>query len=107
MTNVDKGNRWQSQRGHEWWYSAPGFSASGEFVPGSSAFSIGSVGAASPATLRTMLLHTLEQFPGTEPRILITAATRPVIAALAEAGTIEWQELMHPFSVEARITAVR
>lgn len=104
---MDSGGRWESQRGDEWWYSMPGLTARGEFVPGSSAMSIGSVsGGISARSLHAMLIQTLDQFPGTEPRVLLTAATRPILAELAAAGVIRIVELVHPFSVEARVTVL-
>jgi hypothetical protein len=104
---MEESGRWQSQRGDEWWFEGDSISASGQFVPGSRALSIDSVrGVSSPDQLELLLLQTVRQFPDIEPRLLITAAMKPLIAELAARGTLTWVPLQHPFSLEARISWV-
>lgn len=98
-------DRWKSQRGDEWWFDGGSISASGQFVPGSSALSIDSVsGISSADQLEFLLSKTIRQFPGIEPRLLVTATMKTLLTELAARGVLTWVPLQHPFSLEARIS---
>jgi len=97
-------DRWKSQRGDEWWFDGGSISASGQFLPGSSALSIDSVsGISSADQLELLLSRTIQQFPGIEPRLLVTATMKSLLTELTARGVLTWVPLQHPFSLEARI----
>lgn len=98
-------DRWKSQRGDEWWFDGGSISASGQFVSGSSALSIDSVSGISTADqLEFLLSQTIRQFPGIEPRLLVTATMKTLLTELTARGVLTWVPLQHPFSLEARIS---
>lgn len=102
MAGVD---RWKSQRGDEWWFDGGSISASGQFVAGSQALSIDSVsGITSADHLEFLLSETIRQFPDIEPRLVVTASLKPLLAELTARGALSWVPLQHPFSLEARIS---
>ena len=104
---MDNGDRWESQRGDEWWFSSGGLSASAAFVPGSSALSIGNIaGLASARQLHVLLSRTVSQFPGVEPRLFVTSSIKSLLGELTAHHAITWAPLNHPFSVEACIKSV-
>lgn len=98
-------DRWKSQRGDEWWFDGGSISASGQFVLGSSALSIDSVSGISTADqLEFLLSQTIRQFPGIEPRLLVTTTMKNLLTELTSRGVLTWVPLKHPFSLEARIS---
>ena len=101
------GSQWTTHKGDEWWYESRGVRASASFVPASSAISIGPItGLNSPDSLHMLLTDTIHRFPGIEPRIAVTKATRPLLQELVARDIIRWEPLEHPLSIEARITFV-
>ncbi len=99
--------RWKTHKGDDWWYEAGGVRASASFIESSSAVSIDHItGLSGPESLRKLLVDTVRQFPGIEPRVPVTASTKPLLHDLSSRDIIRWEPLQHPLSVEARVTFV-
>jgi hypothetical protein len=101
-------DKWNTQRGDEWWFSAGSVAAEGSYNTAVPMFEIFRVtrGADRPDALHYLLHQTITEFPSTKVLVTLDQLTRPALQALAEGSRVTWQEFKQPFSLWAHILTV-
>ena len=107
MTEPD---RWETQRGDEWWYTDSSLEAGATFNTVPPALVIEGLHTLGPSLnagrLYSFLWQSHLQFPDVQIRLVLSDFTRPLVEALVKSEYVRCELVKNPYSVEARFTFV-
>ena len=102
------GERWNTHRGDEWWFSSGAAVADGSYNSAASMFEITRVsrGGDQPMAMHQLLYQTVQEFEGSKVLVVLDSSTRPALETLAATSDVVWQEFRQSFSLLAQILSV-